>query len=92
MFGYRPHHDGGDEYAARPGLRLCDVRNVVVVEIENTFDVLNDGRGCVASEATDNNRRCDCARGPLESHHRRHCVRKPVQSFEGINKLTGISN
>ena len=26
-------------------LALCDVSNVIVVEIENTFGVLNDGRG-----------------------------------------------
>ena len=26
-------------------LVLCDVSNVIVVEIENTFGVLNDGRG-----------------------------------------------
>jgi len=26
-------------------LALCDVSNIIVVEIENTFGVLNNGRG-----------------------------------------------
>ena len=38
--GYCPH---GEDEVANMQLSLCDVSNVIVVEIENTFGVFNNG-------------------------------------------------
>ena len=104
--------DGFNE-AVNMQLALCDVSDVVVFEIENTFSGLNDGRGIRTKNSmgwgrssSDMNVRdwgrmilgltIRGARMPAERPSEvavcetENCVRKRIDSLEGINRLTRV--